>query len=135
MPDGLSPEQKLAFERLQFVYSKGGAYGHQMRLRPQTSYGIADFPVGLAAYSLDHDAWSYALISRVFAGGSEGLTRDDVLDSITIAWLTNTATSGASLYWENKLGYFSVKGVSIPVAISSFPDEIDLRPRSWAERA
>jgi pimeloyl-ACP methyl ester carboxylesterase len=135
MPDGLSAEEKLAFERLQFVYSKGVAYGYQMGLRPQTLYGIADSPVGLAAYFLDHDAWSYALISRVFAGEAAGLTRDDVLDNITIAWLTNTAISGARLYWENKLTYFGVKGVSIPVAVSSFPDEIDLCPRSWAERA
>ena len=134
-PDGLSPEEKLAFERLQFVYSKGVAYGYQMGLRPQTLYGIADSPVGLAAYFLDHDAWSYALISRVFSGEDAGLTRDDVLDNITIAWLTNTAISGARLYWENKLTYFGVKGVSIPVAVSSFPDEIDLCPRSWAERA
>ena len=136
MPDGLSPEEKAAFERLVLVYSKGIAYGYQMGLRPQTLYGIADSPIGLAAYFLDHDAWSYALISRVFAGASEGLTRDDVLDNITIAWLTNTAISGARLYWEYfGKGYFSVKGVSIPVAVSSFPDEIDLCPRSWAERA
>ena len=137
MPDGLSPEEKLAFERLTFVYSKGIAYGYQMGLRPQTLYGIADSPVGLAAYFLDHDAWSYALISRVFAGEAAGLTRDDVLDNITITWLTNTAISGARLYWEywGKGGYFNVKGVSIPVAVSAFPDEIDLCPRSWAERA
>jgi pimeloyl-ACP methyl ester carboxylesterase len=135
MPDGLSPEEKLAFERLKFVYSKGIGYGYQMGLRPQTLYGIADSPVGLAAYFLDHDAWSYAMISRVFDGHAEGLTRDDVLDNITIAWLTNTALSGARLYWESKLPYFSVKGVTIPVAVSSFPDEIDLCPRSWAERA
>jgi pimeloyl-ACP methyl ester carboxylesterase len=135
VPDGLSPEEKLAFERLQFVYSKGVAYGYQMGLRPQTLYGIADSPIGLAAYFLDHDAWSYALIARVFAGEKEGLTKDDVLDNITIAWLTNTAISGARLYWENKLSYFGVKGVSIPVAVSSFPDEIDLCPRSWAEKA
>ena len=137
MPDGLSSEEKLAIERLTFVYSKGIAYGYQMGLRPQTLYGIADSPVGLAAYFLDHDAWSYALISRVFEGESEGLTRDDILDNITITWLTNTAISGARLYWENfgKLGYFNVKGVSIPVAVSAFPDEIDLCPRSWAERA
>jgi len=135
MPEGLSPEEQRAFERLSFVYSKGIAYGYQMGLRPQTLYGIADSPIGLAAYFLDHDAWSYALIARVFAGASEGLTRDDVLDNITIAWLTNTAISGARLYWENKLPYFSVKGISIPVAVSSFPDEIDLCPRSWAERA
>jgi pimeloyl-ACP methyl ester carboxylesterase len=119
----------------QFVYSKGIAYGYQMGLRPQTLYGIADSPVGLAAYFLDHDAWSYALISRVFSGEAAGLTRDDVLDNITITWLTNTAISGARLYWESKLPYFSVKGVSIPVAVSAFPDEIDLCPRSWAERA
>ncbi len=136
MPDGLSPEEQLAFERLKFVYSKGIGYGYQMGLRPQTLYGIADSPVGLAAYFLDHDAWSYALISRVFAGEAAGLTRDDVLDNITIAWLTNTAISGARLYWEYwGKGYFNVKGVSIPVAVSSFPDEIDLCPRSWAERA
>ncbi len=137
MPDGLSSEEKLATERLIFVHSKGIAYGYQMGLRPQTLYGIADSPVGLAAYFLDHDAWSYALISRVFDGESEGLTRDDILDNITITWLTNTAISGARLYWENfgKLGYFNVKGVSIPVAVSAFPDEIDLCPRSWAERA
>jgi len=137
MPDGLSPEEKLAFERLTFVYSKGIAYGYQMGLRPQTLYGIADSPVGLAAYFLDHDAWSYALISRVFSGEAAGLTRDDVLDNITITWLTNTALSGARLYWEywGKGGYFNVRGVSIPVAVSAFPDEIDLCPRSWAERA
>jgi pimeloyl-ACP methyl ester carboxylesterase len=134
-PEGLTPEEKLAFDRLAFVYSKGTAYGYQMGLRPQTLYGIADSPLGLAAYFLDHDAWSYALIARVFDGQHEGLTRDDVLDNITITWLTNTALSGARLYWENKLPYFSVKGVSIPVAVSSFPDEIDLCPRTWAERA
>src|SRR5438094_10649244 len=87
------------------------------------------------AYVLDHDAWSYALIRGVFSGEAAGLTRDDVLDNITITWLTNTAISGARLYWENKLPFFSVKGVSIPVAVSAFPDEIDLCPRSWAERA
>jgi pimeloyl-ACP methyl ester carboxylesterase len=135
MPDGLSPEEKLAFERLTFVYSKGIAYGYQMGLRPQTLYGIADSPVGLAAYFLDHDAWSYALISRAFDGEPTGLTRDDVLDNISLTWLTNTAISSARLYWENKFPFFSAKGVSIPVAVSAFPDEIDLCPRSWAERA
>jgi pimeloyl-ACP methyl ester carboxylesterase len=134
-PSSLSAEEKAAYERLQLVYSKGIAYGLQMALRPQTLYGIVDSPVGLAAWFLDHDAWSYALISRVFDGKAEGLTRDDVLDNITITWLTNTALSGARLYWENKLGYFNVKGVSVPVAMSSFPDEISLQPRSWAERA
>jgi pimeloyl-ACP methyl ester carboxylesterase len=136
-PSGLSEDEKVAYERLQFVYQKGIAYGFQMGLRPQTLYGIADSPVGLAAYFLDHDARSYELIARVFDGQSEGLTRDDILDNITIAWLTNTALSGAGLYWENwgKLGYFNTKGVSIPVAVSVFPDELYPAPRSWAESA
>jgi pimeloyl-ACP methyl ester carboxylesterase len=135
-PSGLSAEEKVAYERLQFVYQKGIAYGYQMGLRPQTLYGIADSPVGLAAYFLDHDARSYELISRVFAGESEGLTRDDILDNITITWLTNTALSGARLYWEYwGKGYFNAKGVSIPVAVSVFPDELYPAPRSWAERA
>ena len=135
-PSGLSADEKVAYERLQFVYQKGIAYGYQMGLRPQTLYGIADSPVGLAAYFLDHDARSYELISRVFEGASEGLTRDDILDNITIAWLTNTALSGARLYWENKFSsFFGVKGVSIPVAVSVFPDELYPAPRSWAERA
>src|SRR4030095_7182427 len=108
-PSGLSADETRAYERLTLVYSKGSAYGYQMGLRPQTLYGIADSPVGLAAYFLDHDAWSYALIARVFDGQSAGLTRDDVLDNITIAWLTNTAISGARLYWERKVGFFSVK--------------------------
>ncbi|HTP08272.1 MAG TPA: epoxide hydrolase [Anaerolineae bacterium] len=135
-PSGLSADEKLAYERLQFVYQKGIAYGFQMGLRPQTLYGIADSPVGLAAYFLDHDARSYELISRVFAGQSAGLTRDDILDNITITWLTNTALSGARLYWEYwGKGYFNAKGVSIPVAVSVFPDELYPAPRSWAERA
>ena len=136
-PAGLSADENAAYERLRFVYQKGIAYGYQMGLRPQTLYGIVDSPIGLAAYFLDHDARSYALISRVFAGEIAGLTRDDVLDNITIAWLTNTALSGARLYWENwgKLGFFRAKGVSIPVAVSAFPDELYQAPRSWAERA
>jgi pimeloyl-ACP methyl ester carboxylesterase len=135
-PSNLSAEEKLAYERLQFVYQKGIAYGFQMGLRPQTLYGIADSPVGLAAYFLDHDARSYELISRVFQGQAEGLTRDDILDNITIAWLTNTALSGARLYWEYwGKGYFNAKGVSIPVAVSVFPDELYPAPRSWTERA
>jgi len=136
-PSGLSADEKVAFETLQHEYQKGIAYGFQMGLRPQTLYGIADSPVGLAAYFLDHDARSYELIARVFEGASEGLTRDDILDNITIAWLTNTFISGARLYWEywGKGGYFNVKGVSIPVAVSVFPDELYPMPRNWAERA
>jgi len=128
-PANLSADEKLAYERLSFVYAKGIGYGFQMGLRPQTLYGIADSPIGLAAYFLDHDA-------RVLAGGSEGLTRDDVLDNITLTWLTNTALSGARLYWENKgASFFAVKGVVVPTAVSVFPDELYPAPRSWAEQA
>ena len=135
-PAGLSADEKVAYERLSFVYAKGIGYGFQMGLRPQSLYGIADSPVGLAAYFLDHDARSLELIARVFDGESEGLTRDDVLDNITIAWLTNTGVSGGRLYWENKgASFFGVKGVGIPVAVSVFPDELYPAPRSWAERA
>jgi len=135
-PAGLSADEKVAYDRLQFVYQKGIAYGFQMGLRPQTLCGIADSPVGLAAYFLDHDARSLELIARVFDGQAEGLTRDDILDNVTITWLTNTAISGARLYWEYwGKGYFNAKGVSIPVAVSVFPDELYPAPRSWAEQA
>jgi pimeloyl-ACP methyl ester carboxylesterase len=135
-PANLSPDEKLAYERLSFVYAKGIGYGFQLGLRPQTMYGIADSPVGLAAYFLDHDARSYEMIARVFDGKSEGLTRDDVLDNITLTWLTNTALSGARLYWENKgASFFAVKGVTVPTAVSVFPDELYPAPRSWAEKA
>jgi len=138
-PSGLSADEKLAYERLSFVYAKGIGYGYQMGLRPQTLYGIADSPVGLAAYFLDHDARSYERIAHLFVDGQAfgDLTCDDILDNITLTWLTNTALSGARLYWEiwGKLGYFNAKGVSIPVAVSVFPDEIYPAPRSWAERA
>jgi pimeloyl-ACP methyl ester carboxylesterase len=137
-PSGLSADERLAYERLAFVYAKGIGYGYQMGLRPQALYGIADSPVGVAAYLLDHDAASLALISRAFDGQPEGLTRDDVLDNITLTWLTNTAVSSGRLYWEafeNKFSFFGVKGVSIPVAVSVFPDELYPAPRSWAERA
>ncbi|HYV97327.1 MAG TPA: alpha/beta fold hydrolase [Gemmatimonadaceae bacterium] len=137
-PAGLSAEETVAYERLSFVYAKGIGYGFQMGLRPQTLYGIADSPVGLAAYFLDHDARSYELISRVFNGQPEGITRDDILDNLTMTWLTNTGVSGGRLYWENwGTSFFAVKGVSaaMPVAASVFPDELYPAPRSWAERA
>jgi pimeloyl-ACP methyl ester carboxylesterase len=136
-PSGLSADEKLAYERLAFVYAKGVAYGYQMGLRPQTICGIADSPVGLASYLLDHDARSLAHISGLFVDGRPfgDLTRDDILDNITLTWLTNTAISSARLYWEKKVGFFSVKGVSVPVAVSVFPEELYPAPRSWAERA
>ena len=137
-PSGLSADERLAYDQLALECAKGIGYGYQMGLRPQALYGIADSPVGIAGYFLDHDARSLALISRVFDGQSEGLTRDDVLDNVTLTWLTNTFISGARLYWEaseNKVSFFGVKGVSIPVAVSVFPDELYQAPRSWAERA
>ena len=134
-PSGLSAEEKQAYDQLAFFYKHGLAYAQQMGNRPQTLYGIEDSPVGLAAWMLDHDARSYALIARVFDGQSEGLTRDDVLDNITLYWLTNTAVSSARLYWENKLVFFAPMDVKVPVAVSAFPDELYQIPRSWAERA
>ncbi len=137
-PSGLSADEKLAYERVSVVYAKGIGYGYQMGLHPQALYGIADSPVGVAGYFLDHDARSLAMISRIFDGQAEGLTRDDVLDNITLTWLTNTFVSGARLYWEafeNKISFFGVKGVSVPVAVSVFPDELYPAPRSWAEQA
>ena len=138
-PAGLSADERHAWDQLDFFYKKGLGYANEMALRPQTLYGIVDSPVGLAAWILDHDAASQAMIARVFAGEREGLTRDDVLDNITMYWLTNTAISSARLYWDNlntaKTGFFDVKNVTIPVAVSAFPDEIYQAPRSWAERA
>jgi pimeloyl-ACP methyl ester carboxylesterase len=134
-PSGLSGDEQHAFDQLDFFYKHGLGYAIEMNNRPQTLYGIGDSPVGLAAWILDHDASSYALIARVFNGQGEGLTRDDILDNITLYWLTGTAISSARLYWENKLAFFDPKGVSIPVAVSVFPDEIYAAPRSWTERA
>lgn len=134
-PSNLSPDEKSAYERLVSVYTKGIGYAFQMGLRPQALYGVADSPVGIAGYFMDHDARSLAMISRSFDGQPEGLTRDDFLDNVTLTWLTDTAISGARLYWENKFPFFGVKGVSIPVAVSVFPDELYPAPRSWCERA
>ena len=134
-PSGLGADEQHAFDRLAFFYKHGLGYALEMGNRPQTLYGIADSPVGLAAWILDHDEASEALMARVFAGQSEGLTPDDILDNITLYWLTNTAISSARLYWENKLAFFAPKNVAIPVAVSIFPDEIYAAPRSWAERA
>jgi pimeloyl-ACP methyl ester carboxylesterase len=134
-PPSLSADERHAYDQLDFFYKNGTGYALEMKSRPQTLYGIADSPIGLAAWILDHDARSYELMTRVFDGKVEGLTRDDVLDNITLYWLTRTAISSARLYWENKLAFFDVKGVSIPVAVSAFPDEIYQAPRSWAARA
>jgi pimeloyl-ACP methyl ester carboxylesterase len=139
MPANLSADEQNAFKQLAFFYSKGLGYANEMGLRPQTLYGIADSPIGLAAWMMDHDAKSYELIARVFDGQSEGLTRDDILDNITLYWLTNTAISSARLYWETSqlppAGFFDPRHVTIPVAVSVFPDEIYAAPKNWAEQA
>lgn len=134
-PAGLSADEKNAYEQLDFFYKHGLGYAQEMSNRPQTLYALEDSPVGLAAWMLDHDARSYELIVRVFNGETEGLTRDDILDNITLYWLTGTAVSSARLYWENKLAFFAPKHITIPVAVSVFPDEIYAAPRSWAEKA
>jgi len=134
-PSGLSAEERHAWDQLDFFYRTGLGYATAMGNKPQTLYGIVDSPVGLAAWFLDHDIRSYELITRTFDGKPEGLTRDDILDNITLYWLTGTAISSARLFWESKLAFFDVKNVSIPVAVSVFPDEIYAAPRSWTERA
>ena len=133
-PAGLSAEERRAYDQLVFFY-KHVYYAFWMGTRPQTLAGFADSPIGLATFLLDHDARSLELIARAFDGQAEGLTRDDVLDNITLFWLTNTGVSAARLYWENKLAFFSPKGVSVPTAVSVFPDELYHTPRSWSERA
>jgi len=135
-PAGLSPEESRAWEQLQFVYTKGIGYATEMNLRPQTLYGLADSPVALAAWMLDHDAHSYEDIARAFAGEPVGnLTRDEVLDNITMTWVTNTGISSGRLYWENTLGFFDIKGATVPAAVSVFPNELYQAPRSWTEQA
>jgi pimeloyl-ACP methyl ester carboxylesterase len=134
-PPGLSADEKTAWNQLDVFYKNGLGYAIEMAKRPQTLYGIADSPIGLAAWMLDHDAVSEELMARVFAGKPEGLTRDDILDNITLYWVTNTAVSSARLYWESKLAFFAPKGVQVPTAVSVFPDELYAAPKSWAEKA
>lgn len=131
----LSGDEKNAYQQLDSFYKHGLGYALEMANRPQTLYGIEDSPVGLAAWILDHDARSQALIARVFNGEQEGLTRDDILDNISLYWFTKTAVSSARLYWENKLNFFAPKAISLPVAVSVFPDEIYAAPQSWTETA
>jgi pimeloyl-ACP methyl ester carboxylesterase len=134
-PSGLNDEETRLYEKLKNFFATDVAYALELGTHPQTLYGIADSPVGLAAWILDHDLTSLALITRVFNGQSEGLTRDDILDNITHYWLTTTGISSGRLYWENKDGFFDPKGVSIPVSVSVFPDDLYQVPRSWAEQA
>jgi pimeloyl-ACP methyl ester carboxylesterase len=134
-PEGLSADEKEAYDVLVHFFATGVAYAQEMGNRPQTLYGIVDSPIGLAAWMLDHDERSYQLIARAFAGNPGGLSRDDVLDNVTHYWLTNTGVSSARLYWESHLAFFDVKGVEIPVGVTVFPDELYPAPRSWAEKA
>jgi len=134
-PAGVSPDEKHAYDQLAYFYKHGLGYATEMANRPQTIYGIGDSPVGMAAWMIDHDADSYALIARVFDGQREGLTRDDILDNATLYWLTNTTISSARLYWESKLAFFAPKGIAIPVAVSAFPNELYQAPRSWTDKA
>ncbi|MER8884834.1 epoxide hydrolase family protein [Mesorhizobium sp. M0816] len=134
-PSGLSADERYAWDQLDFFWKHGLAYAQEMANRPQTLYALADSPIGLAAWMLDHDARSYDLIARVFDGKSEGLSKEDVVDNIALYWLTNTAVSSARLYWESKLPFFAPKGVPLPTAVSAFPDEIYTAPRSWTEKA
>jgi pimeloyl-ACP methyl ester carboxylesterase len=134
-PPGLAADESKAFERLTSFFARSLSYAQQMANHPQSLCGIADSPVGLAAWLLDHDLWNYELLARTFDGQREGIKRDDVLDNVTLTWLTNTALSSARLYQENKLPFFAPMGVEIPVAVSAFPNEIYQIPRSWAERA
>ena len=138
-PANLSTDEKRAWDQLDDFYKNGLGYAIEMNNRPQTLYGIVDSPVGLAAWMLDHDIRSYRLIARVFDGKTEGLTRDDIVDNVTLYWLTNTAISSARLYWDNAHfpsgGFFDPRGIKIPVAVSAFPDEIYQAPKSWAEKA
>jgi pimeloyl-ACP methyl ester carboxylesterase len=134
-PAGLSADEKHAYEQLAYFYAHGLGYANEMANRPQTLYALEDSPVGLAAWMLDHDAASMALIARVFDGQSEGLTRDDVLDNVTLYWLTKTGISSARLYWESKLPFFAPKNVPVPAAVSAFPEELYQAPKSWTEKA
>jgi pimeloyl-ACP methyl ester carboxylesterase len=133
-PAGLSDDERKAYDALAFFY-KHVYYAFEMGTRPQTLMALTDSPVGLATFMIDHDARSLELIARAFDGVREGLTRDDVLDNITLFWLTNTGVSSSRLYWENKLPFFTPKNVKLPVAVSVFPDELYPTPKSWAEQA
>ena len=136
-PSGLTADEQRAYDRLSFLFTKGIGYALEMGLRPQTLYGLADSPIALAAWMLDHDALSLDDIARAFVDEESvgNLTRDEVLDNITMTWLTNTGVSSGRLYWENPLGFFDVKGATVPAAVTVFPNELYRAPRSWTERA
>jgi len=137
-PPNLSADEQRAWKQLTEFYVSGLGYAIEMNHRPQTLYALADSPIGLAAWMLDHDIQSYELIERVFDGAQEGLTQDDILDNVTLYWLTNTAVSSARLYWEmrnSKAGFFDPRGVPLPTGVSAFRYEIYQAPESWARAA
>ncbi|MCL6697750.1 epoxide hydrolase 1 [Sphingomonas sp. NSE70-1] len=134
-PEGLSDEERYSFDHVAFFYKHGLGYALEMGNRAQTLYGLADSPVALASWIIDHDIWTYRQIAKLFDGTPQGFTRDEILDNITLYWLTNTGVSSARLYWENKLPFFSPKGVKVPVVVSAFPEEIFPATQKWAEKA
>jgi pimeloyl-ACP methyl ester carboxylesterase len=137
-PAGLSEEERTAYDELLAFYGKHVAYANIMSTRPQTLYGFADSPIDWAAFALDHGdgTGQPGLVTKVWDGSYDSaLTRDDLLDNITLYWVTNTGVSAARLYWENKADFFDAKPITIPFAISVFPDELYEAPRSWAEHA
>lgn len=136
-PSGLTDNEKRAFDQISTFYTSGAGYAVEMTTQPQTMYGVADSPVGLAAWMINHDAYSYGEIARAFVDGKPvgNLTRDQILDNVTFYWLTNTGVSSGRLYWDNKFGFFDAKNVTVPAAVTVFPGELYQAPRSWAERA
>jgi pimeloyl-ACP methyl ester carboxylesterase len=134
-PASLSADEQRAYDQLDSFYKNGLDYAIEMAKRPQTLYALADSPIGLAAWMFDHDVRSMELITRVFNGAEEGLSKEDLIDNVSLYWLTGTAVSSARLYWESKLAFFAPKGVKLPTAISVFPDEIYQAPKTWVEKA
>jgi pimeloyl-ACP methyl ester carboxylesterase len=134
-PVALSGDELQAFEQLSDFYAKHLGYAVEMSNRPQTLYGLSDSPVALATWMLDHDKDSYEMIAPAFFGHPGGLSRDDVLDNVTLYWFTNTGIPSARLYWENKLDFFDIKGVNTQVGVSAFRYELYQAPRSWSEKA
>ena len=135
-PAGLSAEEQQAYDQLGFLFGNIPTQA-MMAAHPQTLYGLADSPVALAAWMIDHDVASYRHIAKLFLDGEPfgALTRDDILDNITLAWLTNTGMASARLYTELKGGFIHDLDISVPAVVSVFPEEVYQAPRSWTERA
>jgi pimeloyl-ACP methyl ester carboxylesterase len=135
-PAGLSSDERHAFEQISTFYTTGAGYAVEMGTQPQTIYGVADSPVGLASWMINHDAYTYGEIAQAFEGNPVGeLTRDEVLDNITLYWMTNTGVSSGRLYWDNTYGFFDAKNVTVPAGVTVFPGELFEAPQSWAQQA